>query len=244
MTIKNKVVVITGASSGIGQATAHKLASEGAKLALGARRSDRLKAIADAFPAGQVVYQTTDVKDKQSVAGLVNLANDTFGRVDVLYNNAGVMPISELAELKVDEWENMIDTNVKGVLYGIAAALPIMIKQQQGHIITTDSVAGHLVHPGTAVYASTKYAVQAIMDGLRQEQVDNHIKTTMISPGVVNTELYTSISGAEQRAKTEKAEKGIGIAPEDIANAVAYAIDQPENVGINEILLRPISQQL
>ncbi|WP_203648855.1 SDR family oxidoreductase [Secundilactobacillus yichangensis] len=242
MTIKNKVVVITGASSGIGRATAEKLAQSDAKVVIGARREDRLKTIADEFPANTVLYQQTDVTDRDSVASLVKLATDNFQRVDVIYNNAGLMPISKMAELKVNEWERMIDVNIKGVLYGIAAVLPIMIKQQSGQIITTDSVAGHVVHPGTAVYAGTKYAIQAIMDGLRQEQVGNHIKTTMISPGAVNTELFSTISDPKQRAQTEKQEKENGLNAEDVANAVAYAIDQPADVAINEVLLRPSSQ--
>ncbi|GAW99439.1 SDR family oxidoreductase [Secundilactobacillus mixtipabuli] len=244
MTIKNKVVVITGASSGIGRATAEKLAQSGAKVVIGARRVDRLRAIADQFPNGNVLFQETDVTDRSSVASLVKLAIDNFQRVDVLYNNAGLMPISKLAELKVDEWERMIDVNIKGVLYGIAAVLPTMIKQKSGQIITTDSVAGHVVHPGTAVYAGTKYAIQAIMDGLRQEQVANHIKTTMISPGAVDTELFSTISDPKQRAQTEKQEKENGLKAEDVANAVAYAIDQPADVAINEVLLRPASQMI
>jgi Short-chain alcohol dehydrogenase of unknown specificity len=207
LTIKDKVVVITGASSGIGRATAEKLAQSGAKVVIGARRVDRLKAVADEFPANTVLYQQTDVTDRDSVASLVKLATDHFQRVDVLYNNAGLMPISKMAELKVDEWDRMIDVNIKGVLYGIAAVLPIMIRQQGGQIITTDSVAGHVVHPGTAVYAGTKYAIQAIMDGLRQEQVANHIKTTMISPGAVNTELFSTISDPKQRVKLKNRKK-------------------------------------
>ncbi|GAF36119.1 SDR family oxidoreductase [Lentilactobacillus farraginis] len=244
MTIKDKVVVITGASSGIGKATTEVLAKAGAKVVIGARREERLKAIAASFDEGQVLYQQTDVTDQKSVKALVDLAEKTFGRVDVLYNNAGLMPISQLADLKVVEWERMIDVNIKGVLYGIAAALPIMIKQNGGHIITTDSVAGHVVHPGTAVYAGTKYAVQAIMDGLRQEQVDHHIKTTMVSPGAVDTELYRSISDEKTRSRIEKDEKENGLAAVDVANAVAYAIDQPQEVAINEILLRPRSQKI
>lgn len=242
MTIKDKVVVITGASSGIGRATAEKLAQAGAKVVIGARRVERLKTIADEFPANTVLYQQTDVTDRESVASLVKVATDHFHRVDVLYNNAGLMPISKMAELKVDEWDRMIDVNIKGVLYGIAAVLPTMIRQQSGQIITTDSVAGHVVHPGTAVYAGTKYAIQAIMDGLRQEQIANHIKTTMISPGAVNTELFSTISDPKQRAETEKQEKENGLSAADVANAVAYAIDQPADVAINEILMRPSSQ--
>ncbi|MTV81324.1 SDR family oxidoreductase [Secundilactobacillus folii] len=242
MTIKDKVVVITGASSGIGRATAEKLASLGAKVVIGARREDRLKEIASQFPEHQVLYKLTDVTNRQSIQDLINLATAQFNRVDVLYNNAGLMPISRLEELKVDEWDRMIDVNIKGVLYGIAAVLPVMERQKSGQIITTDSVAGHVVHPGTAVYAGTKYAIQAIMDGLRQEQVNNHIKTTMISPGAVDTELFSTISDPDQRAKTEQQEKENGLKAEDVANAVAYAIDQPEKVAINEILLRPRSQ--
>ncbi len=244
LAVKNKVVVITGASSGISRATAKYLADLGAKLVIGARRVDRLKDIASNYPGGQVLYQKTDVTDRKSVKSLVDLANDKFGRVDVLYNNAGLMPISQMAELKVDEWERMVDVNIKGVLLGIAAVLPIMINQKGGQIITTDSVAGHVVHPGTAVYAGTKYAIQAIMDGLRQEQVGNNIKTTMISPGAVNTELYTTITDPKQRASTEKAEKENGLRAEDVANAVAYAIAQPDNVAINEVLMRPRSQRV
>lgn len=242
MTIKNKVVVITGASSGIGRAAAEKLAQAGAKVVIGARRVDRLQTIADEFPANTILYQQTDVTDRDSVASLVKLATDNFQRVDVLYNNAGLMPISKMADLKVDEWDRMIDVNIKGVLYGIAAVLPTMIQQQSGQIITTDSVAGHVVHPGTAVYAGTKYAIQAIMDGLRQEQVGNHIKTTMISPGAVNTELFSTISDPKQRAQTEKQEKENGLSAKDVANAVAYAINQPADVAVNEVLMRPASQ--
>ncbi|GEP24839.1 MAG: SDR family oxidoreductase [Lentilactobacillus diolivorans] len=244
MTIKDKVIVITGASSGIGKATTELLAKSGARLVIGARREDDLKEIADEFPKGQIIYQKTDVTDRASVKSLVGYAATHYGRVDVLYNNAGLMPISELADLKVDEWDRMIDTNIKGVLYGIAAVLPIMIRQKHGHIITTDSVAGHVVHPGTAVYAGTKYAVQAIMDGLRQEQVANNIKTTMISPGAVNTELFSTISDEKTRAQIEKDEKENGLDAEDVARAVAYAIDQPDKVAINEILLRPRSQKI
>ncbi|MCH4170848.1 MAG: SDR family oxidoreductase [Lactobacillus sp.] len=244
MAIKDKVVVITGASSGIGAATTQVLAKAGAQVVIGARRTDRLKTLADQFATGQVLYQTTDVTDKASVQSLVDLAHAKFGHIDVLYNNAGLMPISEIAEFKVDEWERMIDVNIKGVLYGIAAALPYMIQQKSGQIITTDSVAGHVVHPGTAVYAGTKWAIQAIMDGLRQEQVANHIRTTMISPGAVNTELYTTITNPETKARIEKDEKEHGLSAEAVAKAVAFAIDQPEEVGINEILMRPISQQV
>ena len=181
--------------------------------------------------------------NQDQVKSLVDLAIKTFGHVDVLFNNAGLMPLSEMAELKVDEWERMVDVNIKGVLYGIAAVLPHMIEQHSGQIITTDSVAGHIVHPGTAVYSGTKWAIQAIMDGLRQEQAANHIKTTMISPGAVNTELFSTISDPKRRAAVEADEKNNGLTATDVANAVLYAIDQPDNVAVNEVLLRPVTQQ-
>ncbi|BAN75310.1 MULTISPECIES: SDR family oxidoreductase [Lacticaseibacillus] len=242
MTVKDKVVVITGASSGIGAATTQVLAQAGAKLVIGARRTERLAELAKPF-GDQVHYQATDVTDQQQVKALVDLAINTFGHVDVLYNNAGLMPLSELSELKVNEWERMIDVNIKGVLYGIAAVLPHMIAQHSGQIITTDSVAGHIVHPGTAVYSGTKWAIQAIMDGLRQEQAANHIKTTMISPGAVNTELFSTISDPKRREAVESDEKNNGLSPTDVAKAVLYAIDQPANVAVNEVLMRPVTQQ-
>lgn len=242
MTVKDKVVVITGASSGIGAATTQVLAQAGAKLVIGARRTERLAELAKPF-GDQVRYQATDVTDQQQVKALVDLAINTFGHVDVLYNNAGLMPLSELSELKVNEWERMIDVNIKGVLYGIAAVLPHMIAQHSGQIFTTDSVAGHIVHPGTAVYSGTKWAIQAIMDGLRQEQAANHIKTTMISPGAVNTELFSTISDPKRREAVESDEKNNGLSATDVANAVLYAIDQPANVAVNEVLMRPVTQQ-
>lgn len=243
MTVKDKVVVITGASSGIGAATTQVLAQAGAKLVIGARREDRLAKLAEPFGNDQVRYQATDVTNQDQVKALVDLAIKTFGHVDVLFNNAGLMPLSEMAELKVNEWERMVDVNIKGVLYGIAAVLPHMIERHSGQIITTDSVAGHIVHPGTAVYSGTKWAIQAIMDGLRQEQAANHIKTTMISPGAVNTELFSTISDPKRRAAVEADEKNNGLTATDVANAVLYAIDQPDNVAVNEVLLRPVTQQ-
>ena len=243
MTVKDKVVVITGASSGIGAATTQVLAQAGAKLVIGARREDRLAKLAEPSGNDQIRYQATDVTNQDQVKSLVDLAIKTFGHVDVLFNNAGLMPLSEMAELKVNEWERMVDVNIKGVLYGIAAVLPHMIQQHSGQIITTDSVAGHIVHPGTAVYSGTKWAIQAIMDGLRQEQAANHIKTTMISPGAVNTELFSTISDPKRRAAVEADEKNNGLTATDVANAVLYAIDQPDNVAVNEVLLRPVTQQ-
>ncbi|KIS02591.1 SDR family oxidoreductase [Paucilactobacillus wasatchensis] len=246
MSLTDKVVVITGASSGIGEATAKKLARKGAKVVLGARREERLdKLVAEIEQAGgQAVAQVTDVTDRKQVTSLVALATSKFGRLDVLYNNAGLMPISELHLLKVDEWEKMVDVNIKGVLYGIAAALPVMQQQGGGQIIATDSVAGHVVHPNTAVYAGTKFAVRTIMEGLRQEEGKNNIRSMIVSPGAVETELYSTITDETTKQNTYDSERSIGLKAEDIANAVAYAIDQPDNVSINEILLRPTQQPM
>ncbi|BAP86140.1 oxidoreductase [Paucilactobacillus hokkaidonensis JCM 18461] len=246
MSLKDKVIVITGASSGIGEATAKKLAGAGAKVVLGARRKDRLdKLVSEIKQAnGQAIAQVTDVTSQEQVKSLIDLAVSEFGRLDVLYNNAGLMPISELHLLKVTEWEKMIDVNIKGVLYGIAAALPIMQKQGGGQIIATDSVAGHVVHPNTAVYAGTKFAVRTIMEGLRQEESQNNIRSMIVSPGAVETELYSTITDEKTKQNTYNSEREIGLKAEDIANAVAYAIDQPDNVSINEILLRPTKQQM
>ncbi|MFC6169637.1 SDR family oxidoreductase [Loigolactobacillus jiayinensis] len=246
MPIKNKVVVITGASSGIGAATAKELAKQGAKVVLGARRTERLEQLLTEITTagGQAVTQQTDVTDHKQVQALVDLAVEKFGRLDVIFNNAGLMPLSKLHLLKVDEWDRMIDVNIKGVLYGIAAALPIMRQQGSGQIIATDSVAGHFVHPNTAVYAGTKFAVRTIMEGLRQEEGKNNIRSMIVSPGAVETELYSTITDEKVRANTYNNERSYGLSDVDIANAVAYAIGQPENVNINEILLRPTKQPL
>ncbi|EJN54257.1 SDR family oxidoreductase [Loigolactobacillus coryniformis] len=246
MSIENKVVIITGASSGIGAATAKVLAKKGAKVVLGARRAERLNELVATITAtgGQAIAQVTDVTDKKQVQALADLAVAKFGRLDVLFNNAGLMPLSELHLLKVAEWERMIDVNIKGVLYGIAAALPIMHQQGGGQIIATDSVAGHFVHPNTAVYAGTKFAVRTIMEGLRQEEGKNHIRAMIVSPGAVETELYSTITDPAVRENTYHNERSYGLKDIDVANAVAYAIDQPENVSINEILLRLTEQPL
>lgn len=243
--IKGKVVVITGASSGIGEATAELLAAHGAKVVLGARREDRLQALVQQLKAagGEAAYQVTDVTKQAEVKALVDLAQQRYGRVDVMFNNAGLMPLSPLNQLKVAEWERMIDVNIKGVLYGIAAVLPVMEAQNGGQIIATDSVAGHVTSEGSAVYCGTKYAVKAIIDGLRKEETDHHIRTMLISPGAVETELYATITDQAIHDATYQREREIGLKAVDIANAVAYAIDQPDNVGINEILIRPTAQK-
>jgi len=245
-TIQDKVVIIMGASSGIGEATTKKLAQEGAKLVIAARRVDRLKALVESLPNADISYVVADVTNKDDVQAVVDLAVKKYGRVDVLYNNAGVMPTAALSEKRFDEWRQMLDINIMGVLNGIAAVLPIMKKQQSGHIIATDSVAGHVVYPGSAVYCGTKFAVRAIMEGLRQEERENNIRSTIVSPGAVTTELYTTINTPEEREWVKdlmsKGEEGLSLKASDIADAIAYAISTPETVAVSEILIRPTKQ--
>lgn len=248
MSIENKVVVITGASSGIGAATARLLASKGAKVVLGARREDRLQELVQEIGAN-AIYRVTDVADQQQVHDLLALAVTTYGRVDVLYNNAGTMPQGNLSDREYDKWQLMLDVNIMGVLHGIGEALPIMQKQQDGQIITTDSVAGHVVYPASAVYNGTKYAVRAIMEGLRQEEKGNGIRSTIVSPGAVRTELVNTIGNAQIQASVSQLmdadeQNGLALDPEDIANAVLFAIDQPKHVAISEVLVRPAQQQV
>ena len=239
--IEGKVVVITGASSGLGEAAARRLAADGAKLVLGARRVDRLQALAKALSLGETAVVETDVTRREEVRRLVDQAVKVHGRIDVIVNNAGLMPNSLLERLHVDEWDRMIDVNIKGVLYGIAAALPHMIAQKGGQIINVSSVAGHKVGPGGAVYAATKHAVRVISEGLRQEVKPYNIRTTVISPGAVATELIDTVTdptvAAALRATYEKA-----IPPDSFARAVVFAMSQPEDVDINEILYRPTGQ--
>ncbi|WP_028977585.1 SDR family oxidoreductase [Sporolactobacillus terrae] len=245
--INGKIIVITGASSGIGEATARKLSAEGGTVVLGARRTERLeKLAADLRKAGgEVAFQQTDVSNKMDIQALVQTAVEKYGHVDVLFNNAGLMPLSPLRDLKVEEWERMIDVNIKGVLYGIAAVLPMMREQKSGHIINTDSVAGYAVSPGGwAVYSGTKFAVRAIAEGLRLEESPySGIRVTNVSPGAVQTELPSTITDPKLKKQVEEKEKFRGIKPEAIANAVAYAISQPDEVAINEVIVRPTAQQ-
>ncbi|MCB4409913.1 SDR family oxidoreductase [Latilactobacillus sakei] len=246
MTIKNKVVVITGASSGIGKETATLLAAKGAKLVLAARRESMLAPLAASLTAKydtEIIYQKTDVTQLADVKALIDSAITKFGRIDVLFNNAGLMPVSMLRDGKVDEWEAMIDINLKGALYGIKYALPIMEQQNSGHIITTDSVAGHFTGEGSSVYSATKYAMRAVMEGLRVEEVGKGIKSTLISPGHAQTELAAKISDPKLREAVLKSESETGLSANDVANAVVYAIDTPANVGINEVILRSIDQR-
>jgi len=242
--IQDKVVVITGASSGLGEATARRLAQGGAKLVLGARRMERLQAIADELSLGDDAIVRTDVTDREQVEALVNRAIELHGRVDVMLNNAGVMPHSPLDRLKVDEWERMIDVNMKGVLYGVAAVLPHMQTQKSGQIINVSSVAGHKVRPGSTVYSATKHAVRIISEGLRQEVKPYNIRSTILSPGAVATELPDSISEQDVSDTVHDFYKQHAIPADSFARAVEFAMSQPEDVDINEILFRPTSQDL
>ena len=242
--IEGKVVVITGASSGLGEATARMLGAQGATVVLGARRVDRIVALADELvkAGGRALALQTDVTRSDDVKRLVDAAVDTFGRIDVIVNNAGLMPSSPLDRLKIDDWDRMIDVNIKGVLYGIAAALPHMQRQKGGHIVNVSSVAGHRVRAGTAVYSATKHAVRVLTEGLRQEVKPWDIRTTIISPGAVATELPDSITESDVQAGV-KAFYEIAIPADSFARAVVYALSQPDDVDINEILFRPTKQE-
>lgn len=237
--LNEKVIIITGASSGIGEATARLLAKNGAKVILGARRTDRLEAIANSIhaDAGIAEYQALDVTQRSQLEAIVQFAQTKFGRVDVLINNAGVMPLSALEQLKVEEWERMIDVNIKGVLYGIAAALPVMKAQKTGQIINISSIGGHAVSPTAAVYCATKFAVGAISEGLRQE-VGGDIRVTVISPGVTESELADSISDEGARLRMQEYRR-VYIPAFAIARTILFAIEQPLDVDINEIIVRP-----
>ncbi|HEX4737204.1 MAG TPA: SDR family oxidoreductase [Allosphingosinicella sp.] len=240
--IEGKVVVITGASSGLGEATARHLAGLGAKLVLGARRIERLEALARELNQGGWAAVETDVTKADQLRRLIDRAVEAHGRIDVLLNNAGLMPQSPLDRLKIDDWDRMIDVNIKGVLYGIAAALPHMKAQKGGHIINVSSVAGHKVRAGGAVYSATKHAVRVISEGLRQEVKPWNIRTTIISPGMVATELPDSITEPDVAERTRKAYEG-AVSADSFARMVAFAMSQPDDVDVNEILFRPTSQE-
>jgi NADP-dependent 3-hydroxy acid dehydrogenase YdfG len=243
--IAGKVVVITGASSGLGEAAARLLSARGATVVLGARRVDRLQALADELTGrgGKALAVETDVTDRAQVQRLVDTAVREYGRVDVIINNAGLMPQSRLERLKVDEWDRMIDVNIKGVLYGIAAALPYMQERKGGHVINVSSVAGHKVRAGGAVYSATKHAVRVISEGLRQEVKPYGIRTTVISPGAVDTELPDTITEPDVAAGMRKMYDEIAVPADSFARAVAFAMSQPDDVDVNEILYRPTRQE-
>ncbi|MBW4840836.1 MAG: SDR family oxidoreductase [Paenibacillaceae bacterium] len=242
--LNSKVIIITGASSGIGKATAQLMAAQGNKVVLGARREDRLRDLAAEIvqAGGEAVFLKTDVASYASMQELARFAMNRYGRIDVLVNNAGIMPLSMLNELKVDEWDQMIDVNIKGGLYGIAAVLPVMRQQQFGHIVYVSSVAGYQVSPTSSVYSATKMAVRAIAEGLRQEESPaSRIRSTLISPGLTETELADGITTPEIKAMVGQMNQ-VAISPDSIARAIAFAVNEPEDTGVNEIIIRPTVQ--
>jgi NADP-dependent 3-hydroxy acid dehydrogenase YdfG len=236
--IKGKVIAITGASSGIGEATARLLAERGAHVVAGARRTERLEAlVADiAAKGGSARFRAVDVTSREDMKAFVDFANAEFGQVDVLVNNAGVMPLSMMGDLKVEEWDRMIDVNIRGVLYGVAAVLPDMQARGNGQIVNVASIGAHTVIPTGAVYCGTKYAVWAISEGLRQE--NPNVRVTTISPGVVATELGHDITAADTQELLKNLRKK-ALTPDAIARAIAYAVEQPDDVDVNEVIVRP-----
>jgi NADP-dependent 3-hydroxy acid dehydrogenase YdfG len=241
--IEGKVVVITGASSGIGEATALLLAERGASVVLGARGLDRLEGLATRImnAGGKTAYARTDVRKRDDLSALVGLACERFGKIDVLVNNAGVTPISRLDELRVDDWDDMIDINIKGVLYGIAAALPVFRRQGFGHFVNIASTAAHLVRPGMSVYCGTKFAVRAISEGLRQEAGDK-LRVTIISPGMTRTNFADGMTSPEAKAQLVASRDAFGMPPVAIARSIAFAIEQPADVDVNEMIVRSTAQ--
>ena len=245
--IQDKVVVITGGSSGIGYSTAKALAKKGAKIVAGARRLDKLETLKKEITddGGEIIICETDVTKKSDCDNLVKQAIDKYGTVDVLINNAGLMPLSFVKSLKIDEWDRMIDVNIKGVLYCTAAVIPTMVEKKSGHIVNISSVAGRVVFPAGSVYCATKHAVTAFSEGLRQElSVRKNIRITSIEPGVVQTELTNTITEKALEAFVEKHKEMEGLKAEDISNAIIFAIDAPNHVNVNEILVRPTVQEV
>jgi NADP-dependent 3-hydroxy acid dehydrogenase YdfG len=242
--IAGKVVAITGASSGIGEATARVLTERGARVVLGARRVDRLEGVAAELRerGGQAVVCATDVTSRDALERLVGTAVAEFGRLDVLVSNAGISKIGPMADLDVEGWSAMIDVNLKGVLHGIAAALPVFRRQGAGHFVTTVSTAGLTIVPNMGVYAATKNAVRTLLEGLRQESTDGVVRTTAVSPGFVNTDLDGSIDDVIVREQIRRNMDAFGIPPEAVAEAIAFAVDQPSDVEIGEIIVRPTVQ--
>lgn len=236
---QTKTVLITGASSGIGEATARKLAADGHQVFLGARRTDRLQRLVEEISTsgGQAAFRSVDVTDLDDVRAFATTAHQRFGRIDVMVNNAGVMPLSPLDALKIDEWNRMLDVNVRGVLHGIAAALPVMQTQGSGHFVNIASVGAYEVVPTAAVYCATKFAVRAISEGLRQESAGD-IRVTTVSPGVTESELAETISDRTAREEM-KSYRSVAIPASAIADAIAFAISRPAEVDVNEIVVRP-----
>ena len=242
--IAGKVIVITGASSGLGEAAARRLAADGAKLVLGARRIDRLRALTAELELPEAAAIETDVTDAEQVKALVDRSVRAHGRVDVIINNAGLMPHSPLERGKIEDWDRMIEVNIKGLLYGVAAVIPHLTRQKSGHIINVSSVAGHKVGKNNAVYCATKTAVRVLSEGLRQEVKPYNIRTTVISPGAVQSELPQSITEADVAAGIADFYEQFAIPADSFARMVAFAIRQPEDVDVNEILFRPTAQEL
>lgn len=242
--VERRVVALTGASSGIGEATARLLAERGARVVLGARRVERLDAIAAEMRAGGATAITcpTDVARREDLERLVSMAVDEFGHLDVLVSNAGISKIGPVAGLDVNGWSAMIDVNLRGVLHGIAAALPVFRRQGHGHFVTTVSTAGLKIVPNMVVYAATKNAVRTVMEGLRQESTDGAVRTTSISPGFVDTQLDSSIDDAAMREQIRRNMSDFGLPPEAVARAIAFAIEQPQDVEIGDITIRPTVQ--
>jgi NADP-dependent 3-hydroxy acid dehydrogenase YdfG len=244
--IKNKVVIVTGASSGIGYATALELSKAGAKVAAGARRVEKLETLKNEVQkyGGEIIVKKLDVTKKEDCDSFINLVTKTWNHIDILINNAGIMPLSFFKNLKVSEWEQMIDVNLKGVLYCTAAVIPFMITKKSGHIVNISSVAGRIVFPAGSVYCATKHAVTAFSEGLRQELSQRYnIKVTCIEPGVVSTELPNTITDKSLESFVESVKEMESLNAEDIANAIRYSLDSPQYLNINEILLRPLSQE-
>ncbi|MEU1334786.1 SDR family oxidoreductase [Streptomyces sp. NPDC005865] len=241
-TVRGKVVAVTGASSGIGRATALALAERGARVVLGARRQDRVEALAAGIRerGGEALAVPTDVRRRADLVRLLDAAVTAFGRLDVLVNNAGIGPISLLEELRVEEWDDMIDVNLRGVLYGVAAALPVFRGQGAGHLVTVASTAAYRTVPGQTVYAATKTAVRTVCEGLRQEADD--VRVTIVSPGFVHTDFVESVPDPDARAALRARRDAMALDPASIADAVVYAIAQPDSVDVNEIVVRPTAQ--
>ena len=244
--IKDKVIIITGASSGIGYKTALTLSKAGATIVAGARRVDKLEALKQTImdQDGEISINQIDVTKREECAKLTNTAIDKYGKIDVLINNAGLMPLSFVKNLKIDEWDRMVDVNIKGVLYSTAAVLPHMISNKSGHIVNISSIAGRLVFPAGSVYCATKHAVTAFSEGLRQELSQrSNIRVTCIEPGVVATELNNTITDSSLQGFLESVKKMEPLQAEDIANAILFAIDSPSHMNVNEIMIRPVQQE-
>ena len=244
--LRDKVVIVTGASSGIGYATALALSKAGAKVAAGARRVDKLESLKNEVQenGGEILIKNLDVTKKEECDSFINLVTKTWNRIDILINNAGIMPLSFFKNLKISEWEEMIDVNLKGVLFCTAAVIPYMITKKTGHIVNISSVAGRIIFPAGSVYCATKHAITAFSEGLRQELSQRYnIKVTCIEPGVVSTELPNTITDKSLESFVESVKKMESLKAEDIANAIIYSIESPHYLNINEILLRPLSQE-